>query len=459
MSTSQLLKLVPQELHYSRPTIPDEQNALDLWQQAVPHLHPAEGEDKVFWELVYGTDKGEPARLPTGDEWERLWKLAESNSRAIALFDEGTSRGGLQLPLPVIAGSDGFSPAESEIINAVRTVHCLRVVRSKLLIASKQFAQAVENLIALLHTGHLMCNGENTLVMYMIGLGIRKTALRGLKTLAAEPELATELRNHLIAELERTQLDPTSLAQSYQFDFCSWTLPTLYQMPEDLPSEALVDFLLEQWYSNTTMGDLLAEMGEDSDDERISDEVRHARIADRKRQLMILLDGHPRLFDKRATVRLVGEDTAEYLRSLNSQPPTVWQRICGWLPGSKSTPADRLADFWPALLEPGFPLDMFGNDPQAVTKREELWEDVKVNCEVEEYTRLGKDFEPPTDAQLREINQQLRGIDNPVGLLLRGKLSPTNISSLQSDHDEMLSDTLRLLQAWGGSQEGVFPEY
>ncbi len=228
------------------------------------------------------------------------------------------------------------------------------------------------------------------------------------------------------------------LIQSHLVDLSFCSIPILEKVPENTDLKTLVEYLSEHWYNNTTMGDLMEDLGEEFADEQISPEVREGRLGLRKRQIFLLLHGHPNLFDKNATARLVGEDTAEYIRCIDEgcdSPELV----------------DPLAGLWPRMLAPGYSLDWFGFDPQAIAEREELLD----SLEPEERARYEQELRQPTDAEIVALNPKLRRVENPVGQLLRNQLRPTDLSYLLSEHDRQLQATQKSLQSWGSKLKGL----
>ena len=435
MSSSNLLELLPDEVRYTRQVLPDDQNAYGLWLEAFERFHDAAYDDQVYFDIFYGTDDGKPAKFPTGAGFDRLSALVESNRQAFHLLDQGVRLGRLQLPVLVEPRDTSF-----DTITTIRAITRMRCVGAKLLCAGQQFEKMTDEMIQILRLGALLCNGEGTVIDQIVGRAVIRSALYWIEEFADQSTLSSELRAQLLSEIQQSKPSTNGLIQSHLVDLSCCSIPMLEKVPENTDLKTLVEYLSEHWYNNTTMGDLMEDMGEEFADEQISPEVREARLGLRKRQMLLLLHGHPKPFDKTATARLVGEDAAEYIRCIDEgcdSPETV----------------DLLAGLWPEILAPGYPLDSFGFDPQAIKEREELLE----SLDPEERAEFTPGFKQPTDAEIVALNPKLRRVDNPVGQLLRNQLRPTDLSYLLSEHDRQLQATRKSLQSQGSKRPAQRP--
>ena len=435
MSSSNLLELLPDKVRYTRQVLPDDQNAYGLWLEAFEHFHDAADDDQVYSDIFYGTDDEEPVKFPTGVELDRLSALVDSNRQAFQLLDQGVSLGRLQMPM-----AENLYDTSLDTITSIRAITRMRCVGAKLLCEGQQFEKMTGEMIQVLRLGALLCDGEGTVIDQLVGLAVIGSALGWTQELANQSTLSSESRTRLLTEIQQSKPTTNGLVQSHLVDLSCFSIPMLEKVPENTDLITLVEYLSEHWYNNTTMGDLMEDMGEEFAYEQISPEVREARLGLRKRQIFLLLHGHPKPFDKAATAQLVGEDTAEYIRCIDEgcdSPETV----------------DPLAGLWPGMLTPRYSLDSFGFDPQAIAEREELLD----SLDPEEKAELAPEFKQPTDAEIVALNPKLRRVENPVGQLLRNQLRPTDLSYLLSEHDRQLQATQKSLQSWGSKLQGLFP--
>jgi len=435
MSASTLLELLPDEVRYTRQELPEDQNAYELWVEAFEHFCDADDDDQVYSDFFWGTDdEDEPTKPPTEAGYDHLRALVESNRKAFDLIDAGTARGRLQLPLI----DDSFD-ASFDSITSIRAISRMRCVGAKLLFVEQQFEEMATELLSVLHIGELLCKSDGTVVDQMVGHAVIRSALCWIQEFASESKFSVALRTQLLTEFQQCQPSLDGLVQAYISDLCCCSIPMLEKVPENTDLKTLVEHLSEHWYNNTTMSDIYAEMGEEFADEPISPEVREERLGLRKRQLFLLLHGHPKPFDKEATARLVGKDTAEYIHSIEGN-------------GDSPETVDPLAGVWPEMLAPRYPLDSFGFDLQAIAEREELLESLGP----EDRAQFEHQLQQPTDAQIVALNPKLRRIDNPVGLLLREQLRPTDLRSFLSDHEQQRQATMKQLRTLGQKLKSLF---
>ena len=117
MVSSNLLSLVPVDARYERRLIPDADNALPLLVEAARHFRDYDQTGSVFADLMYGRDDGQPAEMPTGDDYDRVNGVLEANRQAFQLIDAGIRRSTLQMP-PV----NGLEPIQNESQRACHPV-------------------------------------------------------------------------------------------------------------------------------------------------------------------------------------------------------------------------------------------------------------------------------------------------------------------------------------------------
>src|SRR5208282_3942721 len=135
-------------------------------------------------------------------------------------------------------------------------------------------------------------------------------------------------------------------------------LAQLDRTVDDAKLEQVVDKLLEVYYAPRHNFTASARGPE------------HAAIAEgwlqeRRRQILLLLDGHPKPLDKAATARLMGTIVAETIRDLNHVHQPAFLHVIGQLHGMhRKIRLFRLARktrFWPFNLTPGVQIDVSGD--------------------------------------------------------------------------------------------------
>ena len=140
----------------------------------------------------------------------------------------------------------------------------------------------------------MICNGDGQMLHYLIGLWLRATAVRGFGHLAAKIQTPRPVLERILATLDEGLKSPYGLAQSLRVDFCTIVLAQLDRTLEDPDLEKVVDKLLEVYYVPRL--NLAAKADGPQDAASIK-----SWLEKRRRQILLMLDNHPRPFDKTAT--------------------------------------------------------------------------------------------------------------------------------------------------------------
>ena len=428
MPLEALLKLVPQEVIYRRTPLEPSRNAMELWRPAVGAFVKPDDEKDLWGELIYGSSElGEDTALLTAGDAERVRAMLEQNVAALRLLYEGVDRG--QVRFPEIHNLDQI-PADSEFIYKLGELARLPFIRFKMLAADDHFAAAAEELVRLLRIGEMICNGEGQVLHYLIGLWIRSAALRGIRRLAVHRDVAPAVLDNLLGLVQRSLDVPDGLAQSLRVDFCSISLPQLDRTVEESDLETIVDRVLDLYYAPRQGVGVPVR------------EVRQAAAADdwlawRREQILLLLQDHPKPFDKIATARLMGSTVAETIRDLGYAAHMGLLDFAGHLHRLRRQfrrgRLERKMRCWPVELTPGFP------------------------CEPPGRSDVEPDEEPPilglsavqdrvTPAELATAGDKLRHVDNPIGLILVEHLLAFDYSPFMLQHRTKLKEVRRALK-------------
>jgi len=400
-----LLDCLPPEIAYRRVPLPDAENAYPLWRDAAAMLpteedwHRCESDDADECEV--GCPEPQLG-YRTSEALAHAQGLLERHRPALELCDAGLRRGRLQMPSP---SADGMTPELGEL----RELFRLCLVRVHVAAGENSVPAVAEGLTACLQFADLACDGEGTSLHFIFGTCMRDSAVSDMRFCARLPGCGEAEHARLAGAMQASLDRPIGLQTGLRVGLCLETLPLLEQMPDGADLEPLVEAWLRLYFSNS--GILLT-------DEPLVDE---SRVAWRKEQILRLLDGHPRPFDKRATARMMGERTAKSICRLTSQwrPQRHWPR---WI----KNVLFRLRHFrprpsWPAQLGPGLPFELLGVSAEAAAAREQVFAFMDPSMRAE--------LEPPTPRELERCRRRLRSIDNPIGREIASSASSSNYQS------------------------------
>jgi hypothetical protein len=403
-TTDSLLDLLPATLRYERRELPPEQNALGPWQEAVACMHDLEDHDHTCAELIYGVggqDDVRPAPIPTGEARERIDALLDENRRAFDFLDEGLARGRLQLPWPDTP-NDAIGEKRNLVVN-VAALSRLRFVRAKLLRAEGRLDEATAEFVAIWEMGRILCYGQ-CLVWECLAAGwLRNAGLKGLEHRELAGVISGEIADALHEESVRELATAGGLGNAMIIDLIAYDIPTLESISEGSAEEVLSS-LLKAYYVDRT---ILSAIGDEGCEDSVPAEIQQQRVALRREQLLELMAGHPGLFDREDTVRLLGRALEGRVSLMSIDPSSrisrFWDRAAEWGFSQTGRRRRRFDLAWPPSLQP-IPLEFFGHDKQAIASRELI-------------PKLSQ-LAPPSPAALRRHRDRLLRIDNPVGRLI-----------------------------------------
>ena len=296
------------------------------------------------------------------------------------------------------------------------------MIRFRLWLSEGDLVAAAEALFRLEKIGSLICNGEGQILHYLVGLWLRAAAVRGFGCLAAHQQTPRVVLERILETLGDGLKAPDGLAQSLRVDLCTIALAQLDRTLEDPDPEKVVDKLLEVYYVPRC---------------NLTAQVRgpeHAAIADgwlaeRRRQILLLLGDHPRPLDKAATARLMGAIVAETVRDLAHSRQPAFLGVVGQLHGlRRKLRLRRLARktrFWPVELTPDVQIDAAGGGDSQPPEAGEI-------------TTIRLPAENLSEARLTAVQAKLSRIENPIGLMLVDRFMAYDYSRYLLDHLRMM---------------------
>ncbi|MGA2621942.1 MAG: hypothetical protein ABSF26_30435 [Thermoguttaceae bacterium] len=306
MSLESLFAQIPAVAVYRRVPLAPQANAFQPWQRAVAQFVKPVGEQDLWGKLTYGGHEANRDAEFLSVDRAVVAGILEQNAAALALLDEGLRLGRLQFPEFV---SRQQMPAESEFICKLGELARFPFVRFKVSAADGDFAAAGRELARLLRIGEMVCNGDGQILHYLVGLWLRSAAVRGMARLGTHPGVPGPVLAALAEAVQRSLTTPDGLAQSLRVDFYSISLPQLDRTIDTDDLETVVDRILEIYYTPR----------QDPGPPSINQPQPPASddwLSGRRRQMLFLLQGHDKPFDKLATARTMGRMIAEMIHDV-----------------------------------------------------------------------------------------------------------------------------------------------
>jgi hypothetical protein len=389
--SADLIACLPAEAVYRRVELPEEENAFGPWWRAIARVRaPDQGYlDRIFGTLAEPDPEGADPPGPTDQE---IADFLNEQQETLELIHRGLARGRLQIP--------PWTSHEGEyhftLFGSLGQLFCIARWAANHRLEAGDPQRAVEESIALLRLGSMVCNGEGILTQHLVGSSLRNVALDQLHRLALDDRVGCDLLRQMLAAVEQCRGWPDGLLQSLRVELCLWALPVVSKLPECRDVESFVDELVVAHYQSELM------LPEEESQRVVTDD----RLIRRREQILYLLWDHPAPFDRCDTARLMGQELIELCCSIRSP----------WRPAdrrprfrSQDRRLRRCLNWWPSQLTPWFPVDWLGDG--AVRLLEE-WAAEGIDTERERH------WLPPTDAQLALARERLSRIHNPVGILM-----------------------------------------
>jgi hypothetical protein len=424
MSVESLLACLPPQAVYRRDPLEGDRNALEPWREAVGRFVKPDDEQDVWGELIFGSREGGHGDALLTVDQTLARQVLDRNAAALELLCSGVQRGRVQFPevhqLEQV-------PGDSEFIYRLGELARLPFIRFKVLAAGRDWAAATEEIIRLLRIGEMICNGEGQVLHYLIGLWIRSAAQRAIAQLAGARHVPRPMLVRLLDAVQQTLRSPDGLSQSLRIDFCAVVLPQFDQTKDEDDLPAIVDRILEVYYS-ARMAGTEQPSGPPSGAGATGATGAAAWLAHCRRQIVRLLEGHPKPFDKSATVRLMGETIAERVQDLTAVEKPGFLDFVGKLRRVRMRlhreHLTQKTRYWPEELTPDFPYESYDfTQPPDATSAEPS----------------------PTNDEILAAREKLREVANPIGLLLVDHILSFDYTSFMLEHRAKLQDTRKIL--------------
>ena len=425
MSLESLLNVVPPRAIYRRISLDPRLNALGPWQEAAEKFVVPSDDNGVWTALVYASQISALRLLPA----HRTFAIGvlDRNADCLAALDRGIERG--QLQFSELRSLEQV-PAETEFASRLGEIARLHLIQFRLSFAEGDLVAAAEEAFRLEKIGYMICSGEGQMMHYLIGLWLRAAAIRGFGHVATNIHAPAAVLERILDTVEEGLKSPDGMAQSLRVDLNSIALAQLDRTIDGGKLPQIVDSLMEVYYRPRRGIDAKAPGSEHA-------AIAEAWLDDLRERLLLLLNGHPRPFDKKATARLMGTITAETIGDLAYVRRPAFLDIAGQLQGMRRKlrlhRLSRRTRHWPVELSPDVHVDVNGG----MGLKPPIDDDI---------VAIQLPAEALNDARLKASRSKLRRVDNPVGLMLTEQLMVYDYGPHLLNHLNTMKTMRRLMR-------------
>lgn len=268
---------VPEDMRYIRVPLVRDHDGWPLWKQAMAALKP---EPELLSE---GTALDADSPNPIGDTAEAANRWLDENRESLRLFRLGLERGRLQVPLLPpgdVIGDELMEPIQ------LRTFSRLLTLRAKRFARQGDFDAALREWFDLQIAARLLAEGEGYLITWLVANAVAQQVHSGIQYLARNSRLTVKQLKAMQAAFESRGI-LEAVGTVTRVELCAYSLPQISLLPED-----------------RSLGELLEAVRKCCEVEAVG-EARKAAQSQASRQRALLLDGHPRPFDKGETTALL----------------------------------------------------------------------------------------------------------------------------------------------------------
>ena len=275
-----LLECVDPELRYRHTPLAADKNAWPLWQEACKR-HVEEPSDDSFDDQHERFLEGRQVSL---DFLKRLTDWSSKNDQSRLLTDQGIARGAVKLP-PATSGD--FFANDIDYIMNLRRLASSKNVLCRLRLHHGDVTGAITEANSVIEMASTVLRGECLFIDYLVGIAILTVGKASLERAATAPQASTGQARKAIATLSVARPRRDDLKRALRVELCRFFVPMIAKYPDTTSS----DDLAAHWLSEF---------------DAIADELLPKETRGLKKRIALtqsLLEGHPRPFDKKDTVR------------------------------------------------------------------------------------------------------------------------------------------------------------
>ena len=247
MAVEQLLQHVHPDAVYHRVPLPDDQNALGPWREAIEHYVPPDKDDPLWGDLIYGAgEKGEPVAFPSGPEGNRLRALLDRNQKALELLRRGNP------PRPTAIARRAwrrFRQVERRFpLGVSMTGPTCSASKARHCVADGDDVGVCRLRVQLLRSEKCSATATSGAQTTFLAMDIGNGPSSGFKRLPTAVRFRDRFSANYCRRSSAALASPDGLEQSMRLELCCMDLPKINQLPESGELEDFVDQLLQMFY-------------------------------------------------------------------------------------------------------------------------------------------------------------------------------------------------------------------
>ena len=182
--------VLPEELRYERAKVPDEQNAILVWREAVTNWVRLDASVKGALSVAWRSD----AAAPDASQQNAIQSAVRSNSVALALLESSLAKSKSQWPELPSLGEEPTLPALADLLR-------LRLFQAHELRRQSRFDDAAQHLLGSLALAERAVGSDGLVIHYTIGRPLRSLVQQSIFLVALDPDCPEPVLARLLVKL------------------------------------------------------------------------------------------------------------------------------------------------------------------------------------------------------------------------------------------------------------------
>lgn len=290
-----LLKFVDPRVRFRHVPLEPSKNAWPLCEQAIK-VRAEQPDDEAFAE---GLSKLFEERKDVSDEVrKRIVDWVAQNQECDRLADQAIELGHLEFPRA--SKSVRLALAMDEI-GILRDMARVKHAACGLKMQSRDIPGALNDAISIVRLGEILNRSEGMVVDLLVASAIIGMGSETALTIAMSRQVSEQQALQILEALRQARLTQEDFKRALRTELCGWFVPCVANFPARATPSELANHML----------------ADDVDPDFKPNEKQLAAYRRLHAQITRLLDGHPRPFDKPATVKLSSDIHVKIFREMD----------------------------------------------------------------------------------------------------------------------------------------------